>query len=125
MECRSDGTQENLALGPGLPDHLFDHDGTMTKRDIRAITVAKLAPRNGQVVWDIGTGNGSIAIEWARLAPQSQVFGIDTRQDRLDKAAKNAVRLAGQIVLNLHKAKPRKTCLQPGQPQMPSLSGAD
>ena len=47
------------------------------------------------MVWDIGTGNGSIAIEWARLAPQSQVFGIDTRQDRLEKAAKNAVRLAG------------------------------
>ena len=95
VECRSDGGQENLALGPGLPDHLFDHDGTMTKRDIRAITVAKLAPRNGQVIWDIGTGNGSIAIEWARLAPHSQVFGIDTRQDRLDKATKNAVRLAG------------------------------
>jgi len=95
VECRHDGSQENLPLGPGLPDQLFDHDGTMTKRDIRAITVAKLAPRNGQVLWDIGAGNGSIAIEWARLAPQSQVFGIDTRQDRLEKAAENAKRLAG------------------------------
>ncbi len=100
VECFSDRSQASLALGPGLPDQLFDHDGTITKRDIRAITLAKLAPRDGQIFWDIGTGNGSIAIEWARLAPNSRVFAIDTRPERLAKAQANAIRLAGPARIN-------------------------
>lgn len=95
VECRSDGSQENLALGPGLPDALFASDGTMTKRDVRAITLAKLAPRDGQVIWDIGAGNGSVAIEAARMAPLAHVFGIENKQERLDRAQENARRLAG------------------------------
>ena len=53
-----------LPRAPGLPDALFEHDGQLTKREIRAVTLSALAPRRGELLWDIGAGAGSIAIEW-------------------------------------------------------------
>ena len=55
---------------PGLPDELFEHDGQLTKREVRAVTIAALAPLPGQMLWDVGAGSGSIAIEWLRAAPR-------------------------------------------------------
>ena len=51
---------------PGLPDDAFHHDGLLTKREVRSITIAALAPAPGQLLWDVGAGCGSIAVEWSR-----------------------------------------------------------
>ena len=53
-----------IAYAPGLADDLFEHDGQITKREIRAVTLSSLAPLRGQLLWDIGAGSGSVAIEW-------------------------------------------------------------
>src|SRR5699024_5619719 len=64
IECRPDSTTVSLPTTPGLPDEAFDHDAALTKRTVRAATLAVLAPLPGQLLWDIGSGSGSIAIEW-------------------------------------------------------------
>lgn len=78
---------------PGLSDDLFEHDGTMTKREVRAATLAKLMPMRGAVLWDIGVGCGSVAIEWMRAAHYARAIGIEPRADRRVMAAKNAAAL--------------------------------
>lgn len=82
-----------LPRSPGLPDSAFDHDGTMTKQDVRAATLAKLMPMRDALLWDIGTGCGSVAIEWMRAAPEAAAIGIESRKDRRALAAANAVKL--------------------------------
>jgi len=75
---------------PGLPDEAFAHDGVMTKREVRALTLARLMPARGEVLWDIGTGCGSVAVEWMRAAPDALAVGIDSNTDRLALARGNA-----------------------------------
>ena len=58
-----------LARASGLPDALFEHDGQITKREIRAMTLAALSPRRGELLWDVGAGAGSVAIEWMLADP--------------------------------------------------------
>lgn len=77
----------------GLPDEVFVSDGTMTKRDIRALTVAKLMPMRDALLWDIGCGSGSVAIEWMRSAQDAKAIGIERRQDRRAMALENAITL--------------------------------
>ncbi|RPE63202.1 precorrin-6Y C5,15-methyltransferase (decarboxylating) [Pacificibacter maritimus] len=79
----------------GLPDDAFISDGTMTKRDIRALTLSKLMPMRGATLWDIGCGSGSVAIEWLRAAPNARAIGIERRADRRSMALENAVTLGG------------------------------
>lgn len=78
---------------PGLADNLFQSDGTMTKQEIRAATVAKLMPMRGALLWDIGCGCGSVAIEWMRAARYARAVGIEPRADRRAMAAANALAL--------------------------------
>ncbi len=78
---------------PGLADALFQSDGTMTKQEVRAATVAKLMPMRGALLWDIGTGCGSVAIEWMRAARYARAIGIEPRADRRAMAAANALAL--------------------------------
>lgn len=78
---------------PGLDDDLFQHDGTMTKQEVRAITLAKLMPMRGALLWDIGTGCGSVAVEWIRAARYARAVGIEPRADRRAMAAANALAL--------------------------------
>ena len=78
---------------PGLPDAAFRHDGMLTKREIRAATLSRLMPARGAVLWDIGTGCGSVAIEWMRAAPSAVALGIDPNRERLEMARENAVTL--------------------------------
>ncbi len=77
----------------GLPDSVFENDGTMTKQVVRAATLAKLAPKRGQLLWDIGAGCGAVAIEWMRAAPETRAVGVEPRADRRSLMAKNALKL--------------------------------
>jgi precorrin-6Y C5,15-methyltransferase (decarboxylating) len=79
-----------LSLAPGLDDTLFEHDGQLTKRDVRAVTLAALAPRHGELLWDVGLGAGSIAIEWLLRHPSLRAIGIEEGAERAARAARNA-----------------------------------
>ncbi len=79
-----------LPRTPGLPDDAFVHDGVMTKREVRAVTLARLMPARGEMLWDIGTGSGSIAVEWMRAGRDTLAIGIDPRPERLELARQNA-----------------------------------
>ena len=93
VECRLDAGRSWLPRMAGLPDEAFEHDGRMTKREVRAITLAKLAPRRDAMLWDIGCGCGSVSIEWMRAAPETRAIGLEPRADRRVIAARNALAL--------------------------------
>ena len=82
-----------LGWTAGLPDEAFEHDGQITKRDIRASALARLAPQPGQLLWDVGAGAGSVAIEWMRAHPTCRSIAIEARPDRAKRSADNAARL--------------------------------
>jgi precorrin-6Y C5,15-methyltransferase (decarboxylating) len=73
-----------------LPDDVFDHDGQITKQTIRAVTLAALAPRPGELLWDVGAGSGSIAIEWCRSAPGCRAVAFEAEPRRRERIAANA-----------------------------------
>jgi len=93
VDCIADPEAALLPRVPGLDDALFQSDGTMTKREVRAVTLAKLMPMRGALLWDIGTGCGSVAIEWMRAARYARAIGIEPRADRRAMAAANALAL--------------------------------
>jgi precorrin-6Y C5,15-methyltransferase (decarboxylating) len=82
-----------IGLAPGLDDSSFEHDGQLTKREMRAVTLSSLAPRQGELLWDVGLGAGSIAIEWLLRHPSLSAIGIEEQGDRADRAARNAAAL--------------------------------
>src|SRR5262245_49463502 len=77
----------------GLPDVLFEHDGCITKREVRAVTLSALAPRRGELLWDIGAGAGSVAIEWMLADPSLRAIAIEIRADRAVRIRRNAAAL--------------------------------
>lgn len=77
----------------GLPDELYEHDGQLTKWPVRAVTLAALAPAPGELLWDIGAGSGSVAIEWLRAEPTTRAIAIERRADRAARIRANARRL--------------------------------
>lgn len=79
-----------LPRAPGLPDDLFVHDGQITKREIRALTLSVLAPRRGELLWDIGAGSGSVAIEWMLADASLSAIAIEAEPERLKNIAGNA-----------------------------------
>ncbi|RUU32964.1 precorrin-6y C5,15-methyltransferase (decarboxylating) subunit CbiE [Mesorhizobium sp. M6A.T.Ce.TU.002.03.1.1] len=79
-----------LPLTSGLADHLFEHDGQITKREIRAITLSALAPRRGELLWDIGAGSGSIGIEWMLTHPSLRAIAIEADPVRAARIHRNA-----------------------------------
>ena len=93
VECIAAPDAALLPRVPGLPDDLFRSDGTMTKQEVRAATLAKLMPMRGALLWDIGCGSGSVAIEWMRGARYTRAIGIEPRPDRRAMAAANALAL--------------------------------
>ncbi|MGQ7793344.1 precorrin-6y C5,15-methyltransferase (decarboxylating) subunit CbiE [Faunimonas sp. B44] len=93
VECVAGQDADWLPRAAGLPDEAFVHDGKMTKREARALAIAKLAPHPGARLWDVGAGCGSVAIEWMRAADRAAAIGIEPRADRRALAAQNAARL--------------------------------
>lgn len=81
------------AAVPGLPDDAYDHDGQLTKREVRAVTLARLAPVPGELLWDVGAGAGSVAIEWMRAHRSCRAVAVESRPDRAARAAANAAEL--------------------------------
>lgn len=79
-----------LPITPGLPDDWFEHDGQITKRTIRAATIAALAPRYGELLWDIGAGSGSISIEWMLRDPSLRAIAIEANGERAARIRRNA-----------------------------------
>jgi precorrin-6Y C5,15-methyltransferase (decarboxylating) len=79
-----------IARAAGLADALFEHDGQITKREMRAITLSALAPRRGEFLWDIGAGAGSVAIEWMLADPSLRAAAIEMRPDRAARIRRNA-----------------------------------
>lgn len=90
VECVAAPDAALIPRVPGLADEAFLHDGTMTKREVRATTLAKLMPMRGALLWDVGTGCGSVAVEWMRAARYASAIGIEPRADRRTMAASNA-----------------------------------
>ncbi|HEY0290210.1 MAG TPA: precorrin-6y C5,15-methyltransferase (decarboxylating) subunit CbiE [Pseudomonas sp.] len=82
IDCRADANALHLSTLAGLPDTAFKHDGQLTKRDVRAITLARLAPRPGELLWDVGAGCGSIGIEWMRAHPSCRALAIEADEGR-------------------------------------------
>ena len=93
VDCVAAPDAALLPRVPGLADALFEHDGTMTKQEVRAVTLSKLMPMRGALLWDIGTGCGSVAVEWMRGARYARAVGIEPRADRRAMAAANALAL--------------------------------
>jgi precorrin-6Y C5,15-methyltransferase (decarboxylating) len=82
IECRAADDARVLPLTSGLPDDAWMHDGQLTKRDIRAITLARLAPSPNALLWDVGAGCGSIGIEWMRVHPSCRTIAIEAHPER-------------------------------------------
>ncbi|MEA2220262.1 MAG: precorrin-6B C5,15-methyltransferase / cobalt-precorrin-6B C5,C15-methyltransferase [Solirubrobacteraceae bacterium] len=93
IECRPAHGTPLLQRTPGLPDAAYAGDGQPTTRPIRALTLAALQPMPGQLLWDVGAANGSIAIEWLRAEPSARAIAIEARADRAKQAATNALQL--------------------------------
>ena len=93
IECVAEPDAPLVPRTPGLPDELYEHDGQLTKREVRAFTLAALGPVPGQLLWDIGAGCGSIGIEWMRTHPECRAIAIEPDARRIELIASNAAAL--------------------------------
>ena len=82
IDCQASQDATRLSPLAGLPDTAFRHDGQLTKRDVRAVTLARLAPRPGELLWDVGAGCGSIGIEWMRAHPSCRAIAVESDEGR-------------------------------------------
>ncbi|WP_164924495.1 precorrin-6y C5,15-methyltransferase (decarboxylating) subunit CbiE [Sinorhizobium fredii] len=92
VEVVADGSARVLSLAGGRDDSLFEHDGQITKREVRALTLSALAPRKGELLWDIGAGSGSIAIEWMLADPAMRAIAVEASPERAARIGRNAAR---------------------------------
>ncbi|MFD6161020.1 precorrin-6y C5,15-methyltransferase (decarboxylating) subunit CbiE [Nocardia sp. NPDC060256] len=109
IECVADPEHVRATRLPGLPDELFGGDGQLTKSEVRALTLAALAPAPGELLWDIGGGSGSIAIEWCRTHPSCRALTFEQLERRRRQIADNAAALGvahitvhGEVLAELH-----------------------
>lgn len=93
IACEPGPGARPLSRLAGLPDDAFEHDGQLTKREVRAITLARLAPLPGETLWDIGAGSGAIAIEWLRAVPRASAIAVERDCGRAAIIARNAAAL--------------------------------
>ncbi|HWB50903.1 MAG TPA: precorrin-6y C5,15-methyltransferase (decarboxylating) subunit CbiE [Stellaceae bacterium] len=107
LECRAAPGTRGLSRLAGLPDTAFAHDGQLTKREIRAATLAALAPLPGERLWDVGAGCGSIAIEWLRADDHTAAIAIERDAGRVALIARNAAMLGVPRLEIVHGAAPQ------------------
>ncbi|MFC9502202.1 precorrin-6y C5,15-methyltransferase (decarboxylating) subunit CbiE [Streptomyces sp. NPDC057002] len=93
VTCHRAPDTPRLGAAPGLPDEAYEHDGQLTKRHVRAVTLSTLAPAPGELLWDIGGGSGSIAIEWMRTHPSCRAITVERDPVRAARITRNADRL--------------------------------
>ncbi|MEI5102517.1 precorrin-6y C5,15-methyltransferase (decarboxylating) subunit CbiE [Streptomyces sp. PmtG] len=93
VECRRAPGAPRLGAVPGLPDTAYEHDGQLTKRHVRAATLGALAPAPGELLWDVGGGSGSIAVEWMRAHPSCRAIAVERDPERAARITRNADRL--------------------------------
>ncbi len=93
VECFPGPEAQLLPRVPGLPDEAFEHDGQISKREVRAMTLAQLMPIPGQRLWDLGAGCGSVAVEWLRSDPRNTAVAVERHPERLQLLERNAVAL--------------------------------
>ncbi len=89
VECVA-GADARVLPRIGIPDDAFHHDGKITKREVRTITVARLSPRRGELLWDVGAGCGSISVEWVRATHEARAQALEPNADRRAYIAANA-----------------------------------
>ncbi|TJZ50084.1 precorrin-6y C5,15-methyltransferase (decarboxylating) subunit CbiE [Streptomyces piniterrae] len=90
LDCVREPGALRLSAVPGLPDAAYEHDGQLTKRHVRAATLAALAPAPGELLWDIGGGSGSIAIEWLRAHRSCRAVSVERDPVRAERIGRNA-----------------------------------
>ncbi|WP_406147334.1 precorrin-6y C5,15-methyltransferase (decarboxylating) subunit CbiE [Streptomyces sp. NBC_01012] len=93
VDCRRAPDALRVGAVPGLPDEAYEHDGQLTKRHVRAATLGVLAPAPGELLWDIGGGSGSIAVEWMRTHPSCRAVTVERDPERARRIVRNADRL--------------------------------
>lgn len=93
VECHRSPEALRLGAVPGLPDAAYESDGQLTKRYVRAATLAALAPAPGELLWDVGGGAGSIAVEWMRAHPSCRAVTVEKNAVRAERIGRNAERL--------------------------------
>lgn len=121
VECRLDPGARPLSRIAGLPDDAFSHDGQITKREVRAATLAQLAPLPGELLWDVGAGCGSIAIEWARAG--GRAVAIDKDAGHCALIAINAAQLGVPELRIEHAAAPDGLATLTGAPDAVFIGG--
>jgi precorrin-6Y C5,15-methyltransferase (decarboxylating) len=123
IHCVAGPDARLLPRTPGLPDDAFIHDGQITKREVRSITLAALAPTPGALLWDVGAGSGSVAIEWMRAARGTQAIAFEKNSQRLAMIARNAEILGTPRIEIIAGAVPHTLAGKP-VPQAIFLGGA-
>jgi precorrin-6B C5,15-methyltransferase / cobalt-precorrin-6B C5,C15-methyltransferase len=93
IECVAGPNAQIYSRSPGLPDEAYIHDGQITKREVRAVTLAALVPAPDALLWDVGAGSGSVAIEWMRSTRGAEAIAFERNQDRIGMIGENADRL--------------------------------
>ncbi|WP_036494535.1 bifunctional cobalt-precorrin-7 (C(5))-methyltransferase/cobalt-precorrin-6B (C(15))-methyltransferase [Nocardia sp. BMG111209] len=113
IECRADPDAPRSTRLPGLPDERYGGDGQMTKSEVRALSIAALAPAPGELLWDVGGGSGTIAIEWCRTHPACRAITFERSEARRRQIAANAaalgvpgVEVRGEVLTVLRATEP-------------------
>ena len=93
IEIAATAQSQILPVASGLADSWFETDGQLTKWEVRAVALSSLAPRRGELLWDVGAGSGSVAIEWLLCHPANRAIAIESRADRASRITRNALSL--------------------------------
>jgi len=106
LEISADAQSRITPVTNGLADDWFENDGQITKREVRAVALSALAPRRGELLWDVGAGSGSIAIEWLLADPANRAIAIEARAERAERILRNAKALGAPQIEILNAAAP-------------------
>ncbi|MDV8003130.1 precorrin-6Y C5,15-methyltransferase (decarboxylating) subunit CbiT [Rhodococcus sp. IEGM 1408] len=107
VDCLADATARPLGLAPGLPDDAFENDGQLTRRDLRASALSRLAPSAGELLWDVGAGAGSVGIEWMRAHPSCRAVAVEADPGRAARIERNAAALGVPALEVVHGRAPQ------------------